>query len=89
MQSPRAGFKMTGTITAKARRTFKKSAGLYTLVGRMKKTRSKDLVFGACGRTRTGDRWLWVRVAIQNLYFLLQFGGYSGILILIDTNCNQ
>ena len=45
MQSPGAGFKMTGAITAKARRTFKKSAGLYTLVGRMKKTRSKDLVF--------------------------------------------
>ena len=44
---------------------------------------------GACGRIRTGDRWLWVTVAIQNLYSLLQFGGYSGILILIDTNCNQ
>ena len=45
MQSPRAGFKITGAITVKARRTFKKSAGLYMLVGRMKKTRSKDLVF--------------------------------------------
>ncbi|MFR6393932.1 MAG: iron hydrogenase small subunit [Oscillospiraceae bacterium] len=28
LQSPGAGFKMTGAITAKARRTFKKSAGL-------------------------------------------------------------
>ena len=21
------------------------------------------VIFGACGRTRTGDRWLWVRMS--------------------------
>ena len=79
MQSPRAGFKMTGTITAKARRTFKKSAGLYTLVGRMKKTRSKDLVFGACGRTRTGDLLITSELLYQLSHTSIAF--QAGIII--------
>ena len=80
MQSPRAGFKMTGAITAKARRTFKKSAGLYTLVGRMKKNQVQGPgFFGACGRTRTGDLLITSELLYQLSHTSIAF--QAGIII--------
>ena len=79
MQSPCAGFKMTGAITAKARQTFKKSAGLYTLVGRMKKPGPRTWFFGACGRTRTGDLLITSELLYQLSHTSIAF--QAGIII--------
>ena len=79
MQSPRAGFKMTGAITAKARRTFKKSAGLYTPVGRIKKPGPRTWFFGACGRTRTGDLLITSELLYQLSHTSIAF--QAGIII--------
>ena len=80
MQSPRAGFKMTGTITAKARRTFKKVCRVLYARGQNEKNQVQGPgFFGACGRTRTGDLLITSELLYQLSHTSIAF--QAGIII--------